>query len=56
VLTVQTAAGTDTTNTVLSQIEYDFKSFKTKFTTQYEETDVVESLIGVSLQGSRRGR
>lgn len=56
--TVRTSAGVDTTNTIITQIEYDFKTLKTKFTTQFEETDVVESLIGVSLQseGGSRGR
>lgn len=38
--TVITAAGTDTTNVIVSQIEFDFRNFTTKVSTEFEEVDV----------------
>lgn len=37
---IQTAAGTDATNVIISQIEYDFRGFTTRVSTEFEEIDV----------------
>lgn len=42
---VVSSAGRDDSNTVVSQIEYDFKSFTTSYVTQFEESEIVQTLI-----------
>lgn len=42
---IYTAAGVDDTNSVVTQIEYDFKDGTIAYATQYEEMEVVELVI-----------
>lgn len=53
VSTVQTAAGTDNANVIVSQVEFDFRNFTTKFTTEFEEVDVQQIFFAASQRPPR---